>query len=113
MVSFLYLDQTFLLIFVVVFQSFITNAHRKQVANALSAKRGKIIDFARDGVCDAFQLLAPRGHSLPPTQYRIARVSRLIQGADPLLFMHDFYFDEVRRAIIKFYYLLTTSFAER
>ncbi|KAG1869860.1 hypothetical protein C8R48DRAFT_671083 [Suillus tomentosus] len=85
----------------VVFQSFITNAHRKQVANALSAKRGKIIDFARDGVCDAFQLLAPRGHSLPPTQYRIARVSRLIQGADPLLFMHDFYFDENDNIIVR------------
>ncbi|KAG1837948.1 hypothetical protein C8R48DRAFT_680181 [Suillus tomentosus] len=85
----------------VVFQSFITNAHRKQVANALSAKRGKMIDFARDGVCDAFQLLAPRGHSLPPTQYRIARVSRLIQGADPLMFMHDFYFDENDNIIVR------------
>ncbi|KAG1742147.1 hypothetical protein EDB19DRAFT_1827799 [Suillus lakei] len=77
-----------------VFQSFITNAHRKQVGNTLSAKRGKIIDFARGGICNAFRLFPPRGHALPPDQYRIARVSVLIQGTDPLLFMHDFYFDE-------------------
>ncbi|KAG1897836.1 uncharacterized protein F5891DRAFT_1191465 [Suillus fuscotomentosus] len=65
----------------VVFQSFIMNAHHKQVANALSTKHGKIIDFVWDG-------------------YRIARVSRLIQGTDPLLFMHDFYFDKNDNIIV-------------
>ncbi|KAG1817124.1 uncharacterized protein BJ212DRAFT_1480360 [Suillus subaureus] len=84
-----------------VFQTFITNVHRKQVANAFSAKRGKMIDFAQDGTCDAFQLLPPQGHTLPADQYHIARVSLIIWGADPLLFMHDFYFDENNNIFVR------------
>lgn len=84
-----------------VFQSFITTAHRKQVTNALSAKRGKMIDFAWEGITTAFRLFPPRGHTSPPGEFRIARVSALIQGADPLLFMHDFYFDENDTIIVR------------
>lgn len=87
-----------LMIFKALFEDFITSAHRRTIGNALSAKCGKLIDFAREGVCDTFQLFPPRGHSLSPTQYRIQRVNIFINGADPLVFMHDFYFDEVRRA---------------
>ncbi|KAG1882720.1 hypothetical protein F4604DRAFT_1678228 [Suillus subluteus] len=83
-----------------VFQSFITNAHRKQVGNAFSAKRGKMVDFAQDGACDAFQLFPPQGHSSPADQYRIARVNLIIWGADPLMFMHDFYIDENDNIIV-------------
>ncbi|KAG1870898.1 hypothetical protein F4604DRAFT_1926467 [Suillus subluteus] len=82
------------------FQSFITNAHRRQVGNTLSAKRGKIAEFAREGVCHEFQLFPPQGHPSLPTQYRIDRVSLFIHGADPLMFMHDFYFDENDNLII-------------
>ncbi|KAG0693788.1 hypothetical protein DFH29DRAFT_881176 [Suillus ampliporus] len=64
----------------VVFRGFITNVHCKQVRNALSTKRGKITDFAREGACDTFQLFPP--------------INRFTLGADPLTFMHDVYFDE-------------------
>ncbi|KAG1808428.1 uncharacterized protein BJ212DRAFT_1485077 [Suillus subaureus] len=83
-----------------VFQTFITNAHHKQVANAFSTKHGKMINFAWDGACNAFQLLPLQGHTLPADQYRIARVSLIIQGTDPLLFMHDFYFNENNNIIV-------------
>ncbi|KAG2040940.1 hypothetical protein BDR03DRAFT_1007710 [Suillus americanus] len=58
-------------------------------------------DFAREGVTTAFRLFPPRGHTSPPNEFRITRVSALIQGADPLLFMHDFYFDENDAIIIR------------
>ncbi|KAG2134159.1 uncharacterized protein EDB93DRAFT_1107365 [Suillus bovinus] len=83
-----------------VFEEFITNAHRKTVGNTLSVTRGKMVDFAREGVCDAFQLFPPRGHSLPPGRYRTTRINRFINGPDPLLFMHDFYFDENDNIIV-------------
>jgi hypothetical protein len=101
------------LIFAAVFQSFITTAHRNQVANALSAKRGKMIDFAREGVTAAFRLFPPQGHTSPPDKFRIASVSTLIRGADPLLFMHDFYIDEVCQYFYILYLLTNISFTEQ
>ncbi|KAG1731540.1 hypothetical protein EDB19DRAFT_2041743 [Suillus lakei] len=84
----------------VVFQAFITNSHRRRVGNALSSKRGRIIDFARSGVCQAFDLFPPRGHPLPPKHYRVARIDWFINGHDPLMFMHAVSFDEHNNMIV-------------
>jgi hypothetical protein len=62
-----------------------------------------MIDFIWDGTCDVFQLLPLQGHFLPTDQYHIARVSLIIQGADTLTFMHNFYINEVYHVILKFY----------
>ncbi|KAG0700277.1 hypothetical protein DFH29DRAFT_1056258 [Suillus ampliporus] len=83
------------------FQTFITNIHHEQVQNALSAKRGKIIEFAQEGVCNVFQLFPPQGHPTPPEPYRTARINHFTLGMDPLLFMHDVYFDENNNIIIR------------
>ncbi|KAG2747603.1 hypothetical protein P692DRAFT_20875282 [Suillus brevipes Sb2] len=92
------------LIFAAVFQSFITTVHRKQVTNALSAKRGKVIDFAQEGVTTAFRLFPPQGHTSLPDEFHTASVSALIQGTDPLLFMHNFYFDENYNTIVRMHF---------
>ncbi|KAG1780066.1 hypothetical protein EV702DRAFT_1043424 [Suillus placidus] len=76
-----------------VFETFITSEHRAKVANALSAKCGKLVDFACHSVCDAFDLFPPRGHILTAEQYRTNRINRFIHGNDPLLFMHDVFVD--------------------
>ncbi|KIK32877.1 hypothetical protein CY34DRAFT_18745 [Suillus luteus UH-Slu-Lm8-n1] len=59
------------------FEDFITSAHRRTIGNTLSAKRGKLIDFACEGV------------------------NIFINGADPLVFMHDFYFDKNNNLIVR------------
>ncbi|KAG1877840.1 hypothetical protein DFJ58DRAFT_720605 [Suillus subalutaceus] len=59
-----------------------------------------MVDFVWDGACDAFQLLPPQGHSSPADQYRIARVNLIIQSADPLMFMHNFYIDKNNNIIV-------------
>lgn len=92
--------------FAAVFESFITSAHRTKVLSAFSAKRGKLIDFARFGVCDAYELFPPRGHVSTAGEYRTARIDRFIHGDDPLLFMHDFFVDAVR---LSFKYLILTQ----
>ncbi|KAG2348171.1 hypothetical protein BDR05DRAFT_945082 [Suillus weaverae] len=76
-----------------VFETFITREHRTKVANALSAKCGKLVEFARHGVCDAFDLFPPRGHVLTAEQYHTNRINCFIHGSDPLLFMHDVFVD--------------------
>ncbi|KAG1751907.1 hypothetical protein EDD22DRAFT_850688 [Suillus occidentalis] len=76
-----------------VFESFITSTHRTKVLGALSAKRGKLIDFARFGVCDAYELFPPPGHVSTAGEYRTTKIDRFIHGPDPLLFMHDIVVD--------------------
>ncbi|KAG1790058.1 uncharacterized protein HD556DRAFT_1446411 [Suillus plorans] len=80
----------------VVIENFITNAHRRQVSNALSSIRGKIAQFARDGVFVSYKLFPPQGSTVAAAQrHRIAMVNKLIRGIDPLLFMHAYSVDEV------------------
>ncbi|KAG1777253.1 hypothetical protein EV702DRAFT_1045623 [Suillus placidus] len=83
-----------------VFETFITSEHRTKVANTLSVKCGKLVDFACHGVCNAFDLFPPRGHILTAEQYRTDRINRFIHGNDPLLFMHDVFVDAVRQTVI-------------
>ncbi|KAG1853236.1 hypothetical protein C8R48DRAFT_675903 [Suillus tomentosus] len=79
----------------VVIENFITNAHRRQVSNTLSSIRGKIAQFARDGVFMSYKLFPPRGSTIAAAQtHRIAMVNKLIRGIDPLLFMHAYSVDE-------------------
>jgi len=84
-----------LMIFAAVFQEFITSACRQVISNAISTRHGKMVEFAHEGVCDTFQLFPPQGHALPADQYCTARVGLFIHGDDPLMFMHDIFFDEV------------------
>ncbi|KAG1886384.1 uncharacterized protein F5891DRAFT_989057 [Suillus fuscotomentosus] len=79
----------------VVIENFITNAHRRQVSNALSSIRGKIAQFARDGVFVSYKLFPPRGSTIAAAQrHCIAMVNTLIWGIDPLLFMHAYSVDK-------------------
>ncbi|KAG1805844.1 uncharacterized protein BJ212DRAFT_1303905 [Suillus subaureus] len=48
---------------------FITSARCQVVSNALSVRCGKMVKFAHEGVCDAFQLFPLQGHALPADQY--------------------------------------------
>ncbi|KAG1821088.1 uncharacterized protein BJ212DRAFT_1478184 [Suillus subaureus] len=64
-----------------VFQEFITSAHHQVVSNALSARCRKMIKFTHEGCC-------------------AARVNIFICGDDPLVFMHNIFFDENGNMII-------------
>ncbi|KAG2084185.1 hypothetical protein BD769DRAFT_1397704 [Suillus cothurnatus] len=84
-----------------VFQEFITSARHQVISNAISTRHRKMVEFTCEGVCDAFQLFPPQGHALPADQYRTARVGLFIHGDDPLMFMHDIFFDENGNMIIR------------
>ncbi|KAG1819060.1 uncharacterized protein BJ212DRAFT_1479180 [Suillus subaureus] len=84
-----------------VFQEFITSACHQVVSNALSTRRRKMVKFTCEGVCDAFQLFPPQGHALPADQYCAARVNIFIHGDNPLMFMHNIFFDENGNMIIR------------
>ncbi|KAG1884817.1 uncharacterized protein F5891DRAFT_1202465 [Suillus fuscotomentosus] len=83
------------------FQEFITNKHRKEVANALSSTRGKLVEFARDGVFHAYRLFPPRYSNVPAVVFRKRMIEKIMRDADGLVFMHIYTFDQNGRVEIK------------
>ncbi|KAG1898799.1 uncharacterized protein F5891DRAFT_1187514 [Suillus fuscotomentosus] len=83
------------------FQEFITNKHRKEVANALSSTCGKLIEFARDGVFHAYRLFPPRYSNAPAVIFRKYMIKKIMRDADRLVFMHIYTFDQNGRVEIK------------
>ncbi|KAG2148852.1 hypothetical protein DEU56DRAFT_909166 [Suillus clintonianus] len=75
-------------------ENFITRVHTRQVSNTLSAIRGKVVQFSRDGVFLSYSLFPPRGSITTAKDYHITTVNKLIRGADPLLFMHAYFVNE-------------------
>ncbi|KAG1888868.1 uncharacterized protein F5891DRAFT_1199150 [Suillus fuscotomentosus] len=76
------------------FQEFITNKHRKEVANALSSTRGKLIKFMRDSVLHAYRLFPPQYSNAPAVIFHKHMIEKITRDADRLVFMHIYTFDQ-------------------
>jgi hypothetical protein len=77
------------------FEEFITANHVRDVANALSVTRGKFVEFACDGVFNAYRLFPPQHSTTPPKVYRQRVIKKITTEADELIFMHIYTFDQV------------------
>jgi hypothetical protein len=77
------------------FEDFICGKHCKAVANALSSTRGKFVDFAHEGIFNAYQLFPPQHSVTPPTIYHQHMIEKITTDADGLVFMHIYTFDQV------------------
>ncbi|KAG1802615.1 uncharacterized protein HD556DRAFT_1437682 [Suillus plorans] len=76
------------------FQEFITNKHCKEVANALSSTRGKLVEFARDGVFHTYRLFPLQHSTAPAVVFRKRMIEKIMCDADGLVFMHIYTFDQ-------------------
>ncbi|KAG1867444.1 hypothetical protein C8R48DRAFT_771937 [Suillus tomentosus] len=80
---------------------FITNKHRKEVANALSSTRRKLIEFTQDGVFHMYRLFPPWYSNAPAVVFRKCMIEKIMHDADGLVFMHIYTFDQNGRVKIK------------
>ncbi|KAG1781686.1 hypothetical protein EV702DRAFT_1245234 [Suillus placidus] len=84
----------------VTFEDFITSKHRRTVANALSVTRGRFVEFAREGIFNAYRLFPPLHSTTPPITYRKRVIEKITTDADGLVLMHIYTFDQDRRVEI-------------
>ncbi|KAG1882078.1 hypothetical protein F4604DRAFT_1744978 [Suillus subluteus] len=85
----------------VMFEDFILNKHCTQVANALSVTRGKFVEFARDGIFNAYRLFPPLHSTTPPIVYRKRVINKITVDVDGLVFMHIYTFNQDGEVVIK------------
>ncbi|KAG1875321.1 hypothetical protein C8R48DRAFT_769325 [Suillus tomentosus] len=83
------------------FEDFISNKHRKDVANALSSTRGKFAEYTRKGVFHAYRLFPPLHIAAPAITYRKRLIEKITQDGDGLAFMHVYSFDQNGQVEIK------------
>ncbi|KAG1848758.1 hypothetical protein DFJ58DRAFT_842855 [Suillus subalutaceus] len=83
------------------FEDFICNKHRRDVANALSITRGKFSEFAREGVFNGYRFFPPQHSVTPPVTYRQRVIQKITTDADGLVFMHIYTFDQNGQVEIK------------
>ncbi|KAG2105171.1 hypothetical protein BD769DRAFT_1393330 [Suillus cothurnatus] len=83
------------------FEDFICGKHCKAVANALSSTHGKFVDFAHEGIFNAYRLFPPWHSVTPPTIYHQHMIEKITTDADGLVFMHIYTFDQNGKVKIK------------